>query len=118
MATFNPALLADIGKFTKASDYNNLKDNVEWLQEKADDSHDFDPDTGTGHHRGTWSAPTIFETTASGGRFAAVWIDNSTATKRLRVKFGASAAAATPSSEDDATSFIFVLGTTGSGPAF
>jgi len=50
---FTDALDVDIGDATKASDYDQLADNPEWLRAKADVEHDFDISTGDGHHNGT-----------------------------------------------------------------
>ena len=44
------ALDAVIGNPTKASDYDKLVANAEFLQTKADVDHDFDVATGTGYH--------------------------------------------------------------------
>ncbi len=41
----------NIGDYTKASDHNKVRGNVEWLQSKADVQHNFDTSTGTGYHK-------------------------------------------------------------------
>jgi len=47
---FTDALTVTVGNPTKKSEYDNIADNTEWLQGKADVDHDFDITTGTGYH--------------------------------------------------------------------
>ena len=48
---FTDLLDVDIGAATKASDYDALADNPEWLRDKANQEHDFDISTGDGSHK-------------------------------------------------------------------
>lgn len=48
---WTPSLDVDIGDYTKASDYDLLADNPEYLQVLADVQHNFDVSTGTGYHK-------------------------------------------------------------------
>lgn len=50
MSVFTDGLLATISDPTKASDYNKLADNSEWLRELLVIQHSFDISTGTGAH--------------------------------------------------------------------
>lgn len=54
---FTDALDVDIGDATKASDYDTLADNPEWLRDKSDIEHDFDISTGDGKHKPIVSHP-------------------------------------------------------------
>ena len=48
---FTNGLDVDIGDPTKASDYDTLADNPEWLRDKADVQHHFDISAGDGTHK-------------------------------------------------------------------
>jgi len=48
--SWTAGLDVDIGESTKASDYDDLADNAEYVQELADVEHDFDVSTGDGSH--------------------------------------------------------------------
>lgn len=90
----------DIGDYTKASDYDLLADNADYLQTLADVGHDFDISTGTGYHRGLYSNPVIFKASAS--VFGSLWLDDTDPTNiEWRTLTGASAIAVTPAAKTD-----------------
>ncbi|MBU2060122.1 MAG: hypothetical protein KKB38_20620, partial [Gammaproteobacteria bacterium] len=58
---FTDALDVNVGDATKASDFDTLADNPEWLRTKSDVEHNFDISTGTGYHKGlTLPASAVF----------------------------------------------------------
>lgn len=92
------SLNVDIGAYTKASDYDKLAANAEYLQTLAAVSHDFNVSTGTGYHNGLFSAPTIFKASAS--IFMSLWLDDTDPTNIApRIMTGVSAVAVTPGSK-------------------
>jgi hypothetical protein len=54
---YDTTLLAEVGRFARAAQYNSLNDNIEWVRDLADEGHDFDPTTGTGYHKSQWDDP-------------------------------------------------------------
>ena len=50
-------LSVSVGDYTKASDYNKLVSDVEYVRDLADINHDFDISTGTGYHRSAVGDP-------------------------------------------------------------
>ena len=47
------SLSVAVGDPTKASHYNQLETNVDYVRDLVDADHDFDVSTGDGHHNGT-----------------------------------------------------------------
>ena len=92
------ALDVNIGDYTKASNYDTLSDNADYLQVLADIGHDFHVSTGTGYHRALYSAPIIFKASAS--VWGSLWLDDTDAANILwRTLTGSSAAAVTPAAK-------------------
>lgn len=66
----------NIGDYTKASDHNKVRGNVEWLQGLADVDHDFNTSTGTGKHQTIqFLADSTYNVGAAAARAATVFTD-------------------------------------------
>ena len=110
---FTEGLDVDVGDPTKASDYDTLADNPEWLRDKSDVCHDFSISTGDGYHRGEYDGGLIIKNDAEDA-WAYIWLENDGGTVRLRANLGITEVAATPSAVDDGE--VFQLATLSSSP--
>jgi len=108
---FTDVLDVDVGDATKASDYDTLADNPEWLRDKADVDHDFDISTGTGYHNASYDAALHMVNVDSGNESAGtLWLDQD---GELRLKVATSTTTPpTPSSETDGYKALLDSGAT------
>ena len=110
---FTDALDVNIGDPTKASDYDTLADNPEWLRSKSDVDHNFDITTGTGYHKASYNAATHFY---SGTNYVFEWwdfTDTAKPVKRYKVGIGS---VPTPASVTDGDFFMASASAGGQGP--
>ena len=112
---FTDALDVDIGDPTKASDYDTLADNPEWLRTKNDVDHNFDISTGTGYHKAAHTAPLHMY---NGSNHVVMWWDFTDTAKPIFRALAGVGSVPTPSAVNDPLSFIVQMGTSGGTPTF